>query len=44
MADERTKPPYSQPSPIPAEYGWPSLIKKDSDELSLLIPWVSIAF
>ncbi len=33
MADERTKPPYSQPSPIPAEYGWPSLIKKDGDEL-----------
>jgi type I restriction enzyme M protein len=33
MADERSKPPYNQPSPIPSEYGWPSLLKKDGDEL-----------
>ncbi|MBX3302904.1 MAG: type I restriction-modification system subunit M N-terminal domain-containing protein [Nitrospira sp.] len=33
MADERTKPPYSQPSPIPDRYGWQSLLKKDGDEL-----------
>ena len=33
MADERTKPPYSQPSGIPDEYSWPSLLKKDGDEL-----------
>ena len=34
MADERTKPPYNQPSPIPnKEYSWPSLLKKDGDEL-----------
>ena len=34
MADERTKPPYNQPSQIPSKYGWPSLLKKDGDELS----------
>ena len=33
MADERTKPPYSQKSPVPAGYDWPSLLKKDGDEL-----------
>ncbi len=33
MADERTKAPYHQKSPVPEQYGWPSLIKKDGDEL-----------
>jgi len=33
MADERTKPPYSQSSTVPASYAWPTLIKKDGDEL-----------
>lgn len=33
MADERTKPPYSQPSQIPDKYGWPSLLKRDGDDL-----------
>lgn len=33
MADERTKAPYKQKSPVPDEYGWPSLIKKDGDDL-----------
>ncbi len=33
MADERTKPPYKQLSIIPKNYDWPSLIKKDGDEL-----------
>jgi len=33
MADERTKPPYNQPSPIPDKYSWPSLLKKDGDDL-----------
>ena len=33
MADERTKPPYAEPSAVPTEYGWPTLIKKDGDEL-----------
>ncbi|MGE3787461.1 MAG: N-6 DNA methylase [Nitrospirales bacterium] len=33
MADERTKPPYSQPSGIPGKYSWPILLKKDGDEL-----------
>ena len=33
MADERTKPPYNQPGPIPNKYSWPSLLKRDGDEL-----------
>ncbi|MGE3978385.1 MAG: N-6 DNA methylase [Nitrospira sp.] len=33
MTDERTKPPYSQPSSIPDKYGWQSLLRKDGDEL-----------
>jgi type I restriction enzyme M protein len=33
MADERTRLPYHQPSPVPEQYAWPSLIKKDGDEL-----------
>jgi len=33
MADERTKPPYGEPSAVLTEYGWPTLIKKDGDEL-----------
>jgi type I restriction enzyme M protein len=33
MADERTKAPYNEPSAVPAEYSWPTLIKKDGDEL-----------
>lgn len=33
MADERTKAPYNQPNPIPEKYSWPSLLKKDGDEL-----------
>ncbi len=33
MADERSRPPYRQPSPIPAQYAWPSLLTKDGDEL-----------
>jgi hypothetical protein len=33
MADERTKPPYGEPSAVPAKYSWPSLVKKDGDEV-----------
>ncbi len=33
MADERTKPPYKQESPVPKKWSWPELIKKDGDEL-----------
>ena len=33
MADERSRPPLNQPSPIPAEYNWPSLLAKDGDDL-----------
>ena len=33
MADERSKPPYNQKSPIPSGCDWQSLLKKDGDEL-----------
>jgi hypothetical protein len=33
MADERSRPAYNQPSLIPAEYAWPSLLARDGDEL-----------
>jgi type I restriction enzyme M protein len=33
MADERSQPPYSQPSTIPKDYAWPTLLVKDGDEL-----------
>jgi type I restriction enzyme M protein len=33
MADERSHPPYNQPSLIPAQFAWPSLLAKDGDEL-----------
>ena len=33
MADERTKPPYNQPSQIPGKYSWPSLLKKGGGDL-----------
>ena len=33
MADERTKRPYKQESPVSGKYGWPILIKRDGDEL-----------
>ncbi|HEC99483.1 MAG TPA: SAM-dependent DNA methyltransferase [Proteobacteria bacterium] len=33
MADERSKPPYKQPSIVPDKYSWTSLIKQDGDDL-----------
>jgi type I restriction enzyme M protein len=33
MADERSRPPYNQPSLIPAKFAWPSLLARDGDEL-----------
>jgi type I restriction enzyme M protein len=33
MADERSRPPYNQPSLIPAQYAWLSLLARDGDEL-----------
>jgi type I restriction enzyme M protein len=33
MADERTKPPYSQASMVPENYNWQSLLEKDGDAL-----------
>lgn len=33
MADERTKAPYNQESPVPQKWSWPELVKKDGEEL-----------
>lgn len=33
MADERSQPPWSQPSPIAKGFDWPWLLAKDGDEL-----------
>ncbi|MCZ7560801.1 MAG: type I restriction-modification system subunit M [Burkholderiaceae bacterium] len=33
MADERSRPPWKQPSPIPGAYAWPTLLSRDGDEL-----------
>ncbi|MBI3157750.1 MAG: type I restriction-modification system subunit M N-terminal domain-containing protein [Burkholderiales bacterium] len=33
MADERSRPPYHQPSPIRAAYAWPTLLAVDGDAL-----------
>lgn len=35
MADERTRPPYSQASLVPAELDWPSLLALDGDALEV---------
>ncbi len=35
MADERRRPPFNRPSPIPAAYGWDKLVKLDGDELEI---------
>jgi len=33
MADERSRPPYNQPSIVPAGYAWPTLLERDGDAL-----------
>jgi len=33
MADEQSKPPFNKPSPIPKDFDWQSLLKRDGDEL-----------
>jgi type I restriction enzyme M protein len=33
MLDERTKPPHNQTSQIPDKHSWPSLLKKDGNDL-----------
>src|SRR5207247_635496 len=35
MADEESPPPYSEPSPIPAEFGWDVLVKLSGDGLEV---------
>lgn len=33
MADEASRPPFNKRSPIPKEFDWQSLLKRDGDEL-----------
>src|SRR3954454_24157407 len=35
MADEQTKPPFSREQIVPDDYDWPSLMKRDGDELEV---------
>jgi type I restriction enzyme M protein len=35
MADEQTRPPFNKPNTIPKGYDWPSLLKRDGDELEI---------
>lgn len=35
MANEQAKPPFQKPSPIPAGFGWDTLLKFDGDELEI---------
>jgi type I restriction enzyme M protein len=36
MADEQSRVPFNKPSPIPKSFDWPSLLKRNGDELDLL--------
>jgi type I restriction enzyme M protein len=36
MADEQSRPPFNKTSPIPKGLDWPSLFKRNGDELDLL--------
>jgi hypothetical protein len=33
MADERTKPPYAEPSAVPAEFSWLTLVLENPPEV-----------
>src|SRR2546425_9382506 len=35
MAHERTRPPWDQPSAIPAELDWPGMLARDGDALEI---------
>jgi len=35
MAHEQTQPPWSKPSPIPKDCDWPSLLRRDGDDLEV---------
>jgi type I restriction enzyme M protein len=35
MADEQSRPPFNNKSPIPEKYSWPALLKRDGDELEM---------
>jgi type I restriction enzyme M protein len=33
MADEQSRPPFNRLAPVPPQYSWPELLKRDGDEL-----------
>jgi type I restriction enzyme M protein len=41
MADEQSRAPFNKPSPIPKDFDWQSLLKRDGDELETHYRWQS---
>jgi len=35
MADEQSRPPFNRQSPVPTQFSWPELLKRDGDELEI---------
>ena len=35
MADEQSGPPFNRQSPVPPQFSWPELLKRDGDELEI---------
>ena len=35
MADEQSRPPFNRLAPVPAQFSWPELLRRDGDELEI---------
>src|ERR1043166_1702562 len=35
MADEQSRPPFNRVAPVPPQFSWPELLKRDGDELEI---------
>jgi type I restriction enzyme M protein len=35
MADEQSRPPFNRLAPVPPQFSWPELLKRDGDELEI---------
>src|SRR5258705_9615223 len=35
MADEQSKPPFNRLAPVPPQFSWPELLKRDGDDLEI---------
>lgn len=38
MADEQSRAPFNKPSPMPKDFDWQSLLRRDGDELETHYP------